>query len=83
MTTADGDGKITAEVQSGTGYQLGDFTKTASITIVDDESIPTLSINNPTAVSESVGTATFKITADREPSINPLRVHYGVTRTDW
>ena len=76
--TADGDGKITAEVQSGTGYQLGDFTKTASIIIVDDESIPTLSINNPTAVSESVGTATFKITADREPSINPLRVHYGL-----
>ena len=77
-TTADGDGKIIAEIQSGSGYQLGDFTKTASITIVDDESIPTLTINNPTAVAEGVGTATFKITADREPSINPLRIHFGV-----
>ena len=77
-TTKDGDGKITAEIQSGTGYQLGNYTNTTSITIVDDESLPTLTINDPTPVSESIGTATFKITADSEPSINPLRVHYGL-----
>ena len=77
-SSSDGNGKIIAEIQPSQFYQIGEFTKTASITVVDDESLPTLTINNPTAVSESVGTATFKITADREPSINPLRVHYGL-----
>ena len=76
--SSDGNGKIIAEIQPSQFYQIGEFTKTASITIVDDESLPTLTINNPTAVSENVGTATFKITADSEPSINPLRVHYGL-----
>ena len=77
-TTADGDGKITAVVQDGTGYQTGNYSNTTSVSIIDDESLPVLTINNPDTVSESAGSVTFKITANAQPTGDSLRVQYGL-----
>ena len=77
-TSADGDGTISAVVPDGTGYQVGDYSKTASVRIIDDESLPVLTINNPTAVSESAGSVTFKVTSNSQPTGDSLRVQYGL-----
>ena len=74
-------GKIIAVVQESTDapatYQRGLYSRTASVKIVDDESLPVLTINNPDIVSESAGSVTFKITANSQPAGDSLRVHYG------
>ena len=77
-TSADGHGNITAVVPDGTGYQVGSYSNSASVSIIDDESLPVLTINNPTTVSESAGSVTFKITSNAQPTGDSLRVHYGL-----
>ena len=76
--TADGNGKIIAEIQPNEHYQTGNYSKTASVSIIDDESLPVLTINNPNTVSESAGSVTFKITAKSQPAGDSLRVQYGL-----
>ena len=65
-------------MQAGSGFVLGDYTNAATVTIVDDESLPVLTINNPAPVSESDGSVTFKVTANSQPAGDSLVVHYGL-----
>ena len=54
-TSANGHGKITAVVPDGTDYQVGSYSNTTTVSIIDDESLPVLTINNPSTISESAG----------------------------
>ena len=68
------DGSITATIQLANNFVLGDYTKTATVTIVDDDSLPLLTINNPNQVSESDESVNFVVTLDTQ--IDSLEVHY-------
>ena len=49
------DGTVTATVQAGTGFVLGNFTKTATVTIYDDDTLPVVTIANSNPVAEDAG----------------------------
>ena len=76
--SAGGHGTITAVVPDGTGYQVGSYSNSAAVSIIDDESLPVLTINNPDPVSESAGSVTFNIRSNAQPTGDSLRVQYGL-----
>ena len=76
--SAGGHGTITAVVPDGTGYQVGSYSNSAAVSIIDDESLPVLTINNPDPVSESAGSVTFNIRSNSQPAGDSLRVQYGL-----
>ena len=57
------NGLVTATLQSGTGFVIGDYSKTAKATIYDNDKLPLITIDNPNPVLESAGSVSFTLTA--------------------
>ena len=57
------NGSITTTIQDGTGFVLGNYTKTATATIYDDDALPVVTIANTGSVAEDAGPVTFTLTA--------------------
>ena len=78
----EADGSVTATVQSGNGYTVGNASS-ASVNVSDDDApppaTPEITISGGSGITEG-DTATFTITADPAPA-NPLTVNVGVTQT--
>ncbi|MYH71954.1 MAG: hypothetical protein F4153_05180, partial [Acidimicrobiia bacterium] len=80
ITTGDdladeSDGSVTATVQSGDGYTVGDASS-ASVGVADDD-VPAITISGGSAITEG-GTASFTIGADPVPA-SPITVNVGVS----
>ena len=72
-------GKITAVIQSGSGYQVGSVTNETFVNVHDDDNLPTLTITDSQTVSESAGNVDFIVTGDVGSSTN-LTVRYKVSQ---
>ena len=79
------DGSVTATVQSGSGYTVGNVSS-ASVTVADDDvpppATPEITISGGSGITEG-GTASFTISASPAPA-NAITVNIGVSETgDW
>ncbi len=80
----EADGSVTATVQSGSGYTVGNASS-ASVNVSDDDAppaTPEITISGGAGITEG-GTATFTISANPAPA-SPITVNVGVSETgDW
>ena len=81
----EADGSVTATVQSGTGYTVGNASS-ASVNVSDDDApppaTPEITISGGSGITEG-GTASFTISASPAPA-SPITVNIGVSETgDW
>ena len=72
------NGVITATLQTGTGYVIGDYSKAAKATVFDNDSLPVISIANSDPVSEGAGMVSFTLTAGGISNDIDLAVDYAV-----
>ena len=63
-TDTENNGVVTATLQSGAGFVIGDYSNTATATIYDDDSLPVVTIANSGPVSEGDGTSEFHYDCD-------------------